>query len=88
LNGRLFLCWLAALLLLVLSGIQVAQSTHEMRRLHIALEDLGDRLDRATEQYSRLQIELAAVAAFQNVERTAERTLDMRFPEHVQRVDP
>lgn len=87
-SRRLFFCWLAALLLLVLSGIQVAHSTHEIRRLHVALQEMQGRLDQATEQYSRLQIELAAVAAFQNVERTAEQALDMRFPERVQRVEP
>ena len=46
------------------------------------------QLDNAAEEYSRLQIELAAVAAYQNVERTAEDKLGMSFPEEVQRVEP
>jgi cell division protein FtsL len=87
-SGRLFGAWLVALLLLLGSGIQVAYSAHEVRRLHVELQTLQAGLDRAVEQYSRLQIEMAAVAAFQNVERTAEQALDMRFPERVQRVKP
>ena len=33
-------------------------------------------------------LELAAVAAYQNVERTAEDELDMTFPDDIQRVEP
>jgi cell division protein FtsL len=87
-TGRVFVCWLIGLLVLVLSGIQVAFSTHRVRTLHIELQTLQGRLDDAVEEYSRLQIELAAVAAYQNVERTAELELEMTFPEEVRRVEP
>ena len=85
---RIFVYWLTGLLVLVLSGIQVAFSTHQVRGLHMDLQSLQGRLDDAVEEYSRLQIELAAVAAYQNVERTAEVELEMTFPDKVQRVDP
>lgn len=85
---RLFIFWLLALLCVVLSGIQVSFSTHHVRGLHINLQSLQGRLDDTVEEYSRLQIELAAVAAYQNVERTAEDELDMTFPDDIQRVEP
>ena len=87
-SARLFLCWLLALSVLVLSGIQVAFSTHGVRELHISLQAIQHDRDLAVEEYSRLQIELAAVAAYQNVERTAAEMLGMAFPAQVQRVDP
>ena len=37
-SARLFLFWLLALSVLVLSGIQVAFSTHGVRELHISLQ--------------------------------------------------
>jgi cell division protein FtsL len=87
-TGRLFLTWLVSLIVLVGSGIQVAFSTDEVRGKHIALQELQSELDAVVEEYSRLQIELAAVAAYQNVERTAEEELNMAFPRDVQRVAP
>ena len=87
-KARPFLIWLLALTLVVASGVQVAFSTHEVRQLHMALQVLQRERDKAVEEYSRLQLELAAVAAYQNIERTAEEELDMRFPSEVTRVDP
>ncbi|MGE0625276.1 MAG: cell division protein FtsL [Pseudomonadales bacterium] len=87
-NARTFLGWLLALVFLVVSGIQVAFSTESVRERHKTLQSLQAELDAAAEEYSRLQIELAAVAAYQNVERTAEDKLGMSFPEEVQRVEP
>ncbi|MGD8832699.1 MAG: cell division protein FtsL [Pseudomonadales bacterium] len=87
-SSRAFLAWLLALLFLVLSGVQVAFSTDAVRERHMALQSLQSRLDAAAEEYSRLQIELAAVAAYQNVERAAADKLGMSFPEDVERVEP
>lgn len=87
-SARDFLGWLLALVFLVVSGIQVAFSTDAVRARHKTLQSLQGRLDAAAEEYSRLQIELAAVAAYQNVERTAQDKLGMSFPEEVQRVEP
>ena len=87
-NPRLFFWWCLGLVALVLSGIQVAFSTHQVRGQHIALQTVQRQLDAAVQEYSRLQIELAAVAAYQNIERTAEEQLNMNFPTEVQRVEP
>ena len=87
-SPRSFLGWLLALCFLVVSGVQVAFSTDAVRSRHKSLQGLQGQLDAAAEEYSRLQIELAAVAAYQNVERTAEDKLGMSFPAEVQRVEP
>jgi cell division protein FtsL len=84
----MFLLWLVTVAILVASGIQVAFSTHRVRQLHMALQDVQAERDDALQEYSRLQLELAAVAAYQNIERTAEERLDMAFPSDVQRIDP
>jgi cell division protein FtsL len=88
LSLRAFSSWLLCLTLVVISGIQVAFSTHEVRQMHIALQAVQTRQDEALAEYSRLQLELATAAAYQNVERTAEEKLDMAFPTEVQRVEP
>lgn len=85
---RVFSGWLLGLVLVVISGIQVAFSTHEVRQMHVALQAVQLQQDEALAEYSRLQLELATVAAYQNVERTAEEKLDMAFPTDVQRVEP
>lgn len=87
-TGRSFLAFLLALLFVVLSGIQVSFATQDVRERHRELQALQSELDRAAEEYSRLQIELAAVAAYQNVERMAEESLQMFFPAEVERVTP
>jgi cell division protein FtsL len=88
LSLRLFSGWLLGLTLVVISGIQVAFSTHEVRQMHVALQAVQLEQDEALAEYSRLQLELATVLAYQNVERTAEEKLDMAFPTEVQRVEP
>ncbi len=87
-SSRLFFMWLLALALVVVSGVQVAFSTDAVRDRHRTLQSLQSGLDAATEEYSRLQLELAAVAAYQNVEQTAQEELGMSFPDQVQRVTP
>jgi cell division protein FtsL len=85
-SGRHFPLFVLALVFLVISGIQVAIATQDVRERHRTLQALQLELDRAAEMYSRLQLELAAVAAYQNVERTAEESLGMSFPAEVERV--
>jgi cell division protein FtsL len=87
-SGRLLLGWLLALAVLVCSGVQIAYSAHEVRRLHVALQAAQRQQDQAMAEYSRLLLELGAVAAYQNVERTAQRELDMAFPASIERVAP
>ena len=87
-NVRLFFVWLLALIGVVASGVQVAYSTDAVRDRHRTLQALQARLDAAAEEYSRLQIELAAVAAYQNVEQMARTELGMSFPARIERLDP
>ena len=87
-STRLFLFWLLALAGVVASGVQVAFSTDAVRARHKTLQSLQNRLDAAAEEYSRLQLELAAAAAYQNVERTAQSELGMFFPARIERLDP
>ncbi|HEY5646901.1 MAG TPA: cell division protein FtsL [Pseudomonadales bacterium] len=87
-SPRAFFGWMLALVFVVLSGIQVAFSTDGVRSRYKMLQSLQGQLDGAAEEYSRLQIELAAIAAYQNVERTAEDKLGMSFPDQVERVEP
>ncbi len=86
-SARSIVYWLVTLVLVVVSGIQVAFSTHEVRQMHVALQSVQREQDKALAEYSRLQLELAAVAAYQNIERTAEDELGMAFPTEVQRVE-
>lgn len=83
--GR-FLLWLLALLLVVVSGLQVAYSAKENRDLHMSLEAAQRSQDEALAVQSRLLLERSALAAYQNVERTAQVKLDMQFPATVERV--
>ena len=87
-SGRRFSLFTLALVFVVVSGVQVAIGTQEVRERHRTLQALQLELDRAAEVYSRLQLELAAVAAYQNVERTAEESLGMSFPADVERISP
>lgn len=87
-NVRVFIVWLLALLFVVLSGIQVAFSTETVRDQHRSLQAIQAKLDAAAEEYSRLQLELATAAAYQNVERTAQEELGMIFPTDIERVAP
>ena len=87
-TGKQFALFALALAFVVISGVQVAIATQDVRERHRSLQALQLELDGAAEMYSRLQIELAAVAAYQNVERTAEESLGMSFPADVERISP
>jgi len=85
-SGGRFLGWLLVLILVVTSGVQVAYSAKENRDLHIAFEASQRSLDEALAVQSRLLIERSTLSAYQNVERTAQAKLGMRFPHSVERV--
>ncbi len=85
-SGLRFLLWLVALLLVVLSGIQVSVSAHEARRLHGEFESAQKAQDNAVAAQSRLLVERSALAAYQNVESTAQQQLGMEFPKTVKQV--
>lgn len=87
-SARQFALFALALVFLVISGIQVSIATQDVRERHRALQALQLELDQALEDYGRLQLELAAIAAYQNVERTAEESLGMSFPAEVERISP
>ena len=87
-SAKHFALFAFALAFVVISGIQVSIATQDVRERHRILQALQLELDRAAEDYSRLQIELAAIAAYQNVERTAEESLGMSFPAEVERISP
>lgn len=87
-TGKRFALFTLGLMFVVASGIQVSIVTQDVRERHRTLQSLQQDLDRAADDYSRLQIELAAVAAYQNVERTAEESLNMAFPAEVERISP
>jgi len=85
---RQALLFVALLVAVVASGVQVALVSHEVRRLHGALEAAQQAQDEHLAEYSRLLLERSALSAYQNVERLAEEELAMQFPETVERIDP
>ena len=68
------------------SGVLVARSSQEMRGLYLALEQNQGAKDDLLAQYSRLLLERSTFSSYQNVDEIAEQTLNMRFPEQVERV--
>jgi len=86
---RPFTIFLILLLLATGAGIQVALVSHQVRTLHGELEVAQKTQDRYLAEYSRLLLERSALAAYQNVERLAERELAMHFPNEVEQLpDP
>jgi cell division protein FtsL len=79
---------LIVLALAVASGIQVAQQTHEVRRLHAEIQAMQRTQDELFAEYSRLLLERSTLAAYQNIERVAEAELAMQFPDTVERLEP
>lgn len=71
---------------IAVTGVLVARSSQEMRTLYLALEQNQGARDDLLAQYSRLLLERSTFTSYQNVDEVAERTLDMRFPERVERV--
>ena len=85
---KALLCWVAILTFAVVSGLQVVQQTQQVRLLHAQLQAAQSAHDIELAMHSRLLIERAALAAYQNVERIAQTELAMEFPHTVERLAP
>ena len=82
--------WLALTLFagVVASGIQVALQAQEVRQIQRSLEETRHRQDRLLAEHSRLLLERGALSSYQNVQRVAQKELDMRFPAQVEPLLP
>ena len=87
-TARALLVFVALLLAVVASGIQVALVSHDVRRLHGELETAQKDQDRHLAEHSRLLLERSALSGYQNVERLAETELGMQFPDKVEHLEP
>lgn len=76
------------LLAVVISGVQVVNSSHEVRALHAELQSVQQRQDAELAEHSRLLLERSVQTSYANVEHVAQAELDMVFPEVVEQVDP
>ena len=72
-----------ALLGVALSGIQVVIVTDDRRELFHELTSNQKVQDRLLQEYSRLLLERGTLLSYQNVDRIAQRRLNMLFPEQV-----
>ena len=72
-----------ALLGVALSGIQVVIVTDDRRALFHELTSNQKVQDRLLQEYSRLLLERGTLLSYQNVDRIAQRRLNMLFPEQV-----
>lgn len=84
--------WLLAGVLVYLgvsaSGVWVAAGSHHARQLFVQLERGQRSQDELLAEYSRLLLERSMLSSYENVDQVAERELQMRFPESVERVAP
>ena len=76
------------LVAVVASGVHVAYSSQEVRRLHGALQEAQRQQDAGLAEHSRLLLERSMETSYANVERVAEAELDMIFPERAERIEP
>ncbi len=76
----------AALLLVVISGIQVTWSSQKVRLMHAEIQVIQREYDSRLAENSRLLLERSVEASYQNVERYAKDQLGMVFPENVRQV--
>lgn len=74
----------AALVLLALTGVEVAETAHTVRSSHAALEVLRAEQDQALTRRSQLLLEIGAVASLSHVQEVAQSELKMRFPERAE----
>ena len=72
-----------ALLGVAASGIQVIGVTDDRRGLFHELTGNQEIQDSLLQEYSRLLLERGTLLSYQNVDRIAQRRLNMRFPEQV-----
>ena len=68
---------------MALSGIQVVIVTDDRRALFHELTSNQKVQDRLLQEYSRLLLERVTLLSYQNVDRIAQRRLNMLFPEQV-----
>jgi cell division protein FtsL len=85
-DSRWLLVGIVIYLGVAVTGVLVARSSQEMRTLYLAVEQNQGVRDQLLAQYSRLLLERSTLSSYQNVDEIAEQTLDMRFPERVERV--
>ncbi len=76
--GRLFIFGLAAALLSTAMG--VVFSTHESRKLFVALQGLQKTRDELSAEWGRLQLEQSTWATHGRIEQIANNKLDMVNP--------
>lgn len=72
---------LLALLAMVYTGVEVADTAHQVRRSHAELESVRKQQDQALTRHSQLLLEIGAVASLAHVQSVAEQQLEMRFPQ-------
>ena len=72
-----------ALLGVAASGVQVIRVTDDRRALFHELTSNQEIQDSLLQEYSRLLLERGTLLSYQNVDRIAQRRLNMRFPEQV-----
>lgn len=65
------------------SGVQVADKSHEMRGAYTRLSEEQARRDALLEERSRLLLERGTLSSYRNVDRIANDALSMHFPEEV-----
>ena len=65
------------------SGVQVIRVTDDRRALFHELTRNQEIQDSLLQEYSRLLLERGTLMSYQNVDRIAQRRLNMRFPEQV-----
>jgi cell division protein FtsL len=85
-DSRWLLVGIVVYLGVAVTGVLVARSSQEMRTLYLAVEQNQGVRDHLLAQYSRLLLERSTLSSYQNVDEIAEQTLNMRFPERVERV--
>ncbi len=66
-----------------MSGIQVVSVTDDRRALFHELTSNQKVQDRLLQEYSRLLLERGTLLSYQNVDRIAQKRLNMLFPEKV-----
>jgi cell division protein FtsL len=68
------------LLLILASGVTLVWAREQSRQLDLGVRDQRDRIQRLETEWSRLQLERAALAARPRVERLARERFDMHTP--------
>ncbi|MGI9324956.1 MAG: cell division protein FtsL [Pseudomonadales bacterium] len=77
---------LSLLLVLAVTGVEVGDTAHGVRRLHTEMEDLRQRHDQALMLHSQLLLEIGAVASLSQVQQFAQNELQMQFPERLEQI--